>query len=416
MKHIDPIYVGPAAVDELVEYCRASGHDTYVVVVDENTDRALGRTVTERLRAAGLRTQPVTLDGRKVVADAHHLLDLFLELPEGEAMVIAVGSGSLTDIARFVSHRGRRAFVSVPTAASVDGFTAIGAPLVVHGMKVTYPAHPPDAVFADLPTLTAAPAELTAAGYGDMTGKHTALADWKLGRLLWNEDYSDEAAARTRRALDRCVGATQGIARGDTEAMRMLMDGLIESGLSILQFGRSHPASGSEHHFSHFLEMSAVQKGQAANLHGVNVGLGSIEMARLYERIRATGERDAHRLLETSELPSREDDEARIRAAYGPAAERVIDAHRPFLTMSRDRIERTKQTIAKEWTHILDIAEEVPPSADIERLLAVVGAPTRPEQAGLSQSDVEVARAHGHYLRNRFTVVKLFRFLGLPLK
>ena len=98
-----------------------------------------------------------------------------------------MGSGTLCDLTRFASHRIGRPFVSLPTAPSVDAYTSMNAPLVIRGLKVTVDAQPPLAVFADLDVLCAAPPAMIAAGVGDVLGKYTALADWRLAALLWDE-------------------------------------------------------------------------------------------------------------------------------------------------------------------------------------------------------------------------------------
>ena len=97
---------------------------------------------------------------------------------------LAVGSGTITDITRFASHRTKADFISIPTAPSVDGYTSPSASLVIERLKQTVIAQPPIAIFADLPTLCAAPRPMIAAGFGDMLGKYTSLADWQLGHSV----------------------------------------------------------------------------------------------------------------------------------------------------------------------------------------------------------------------------------------
>ena len=50
------------------------------------------------------------------------------------------------------------------------------------------------------------------------------------------------------------------------------MTALIESGIAMLLFGQSHPASGAEHHLSHYWEMEYLRRGNQALLHGAKVG------------------------------------------------------------------------------------------------------------------------------------------------
>jgi glycerol-1-phosphate dehydrogenase [NAD(P)+] len=96
------------------------------------------------------------LEGDDIITDACYVLQAMLALGHTRTF-IAVGSGTVTDITCFLSHRSGREFVSLPTAPSVDDFTSIGAPMVVEGVKTTVNCHGPIAVFADPPVLCAAP-------------------------------------------------------------------------------------------------------------------------------------------------------------------------------------------------------------------------------------------------------------------
>ncbi|KRE83838.1 hypothetical protein ASG89_12020 [Paenibacillus sp. Soil766] len=113
----------------------------------------------------------------EVAADEQAIVQLMVDTSLTSKELIAVGSGTIHDIVRFVSHRTKRPFLSVPTAPSVDGFASVGAPLIVRGFKKTIPCSAPEAIFADLGLLAAAPQAMIAAGVGDMLGKHKACVD-----------------------------------------------------------------------------------------------------------------------------------------------------------------------------------------------------------------------------------------------
>jgi glycerol-1-phosphate dehydrogenase [NAD(P)+] len=128
MSAIDPIYVGSEALPRLVQYCREQGLSRFALIADANTCRALGERVEAALTGEGCAVTPIVLTGEEIVADEHYLVDVLVRAPMDECTFLAVGSGTLTDIARFVSHRMGRPFISLPTAPSVDGFPSIGAP------------------------------------------------------------------------------------------------------------------------------------------------------------------------------------------------------------------------------------------------------------------------------------------------
>ncbi len=185
---------------------------------------------------------------------------------------IAVGSGVITDIVRYASHAADREFISVPTAASMDGYSSSVAAMQVDGVKVTYPARAPRAIYADPRVLGAAPSVLTSAGIGDLLGKVTAGVDWLAAHLLYGERYDEQIAAGTRRAMMLTVRNVPALMAGDPAAQRELLDGLIQSGINIARFGNSRPASGLEHHASHFWDLLAAHGKHEHASHGLQVG------------------------------------------------------------------------------------------------------------------------------------------------
>ncbi len=397
----------------LVEFCRRQQYTKLLLVADSNTYAAQGRMVAEALTAADFDLKQVVFADGEVVADAAHVLDVLVEADRQERIFIAVGSGTLTDITRFSSHRTKTSFIGVPTAPSVDGFASIGAPLIIHGVKITVICHAPIAIFADINTLAQAPRAMIAAGFADMLGKLTSIADWRIGRLLWNEPYDEEIAQRTLAAVKLCTDNAAAIGHASPQAVRTLMDALLESGYCMLDFGSSRPASGAEHHYSHYWEMSLLRTGRPAILHGAKVGVATALVAGLYARLRNLTRAEAADLLEGSTLPGRAQEEAAIRAAYGDLAGDIIAEHANFLKLDEAGYDALKQKVLAHWEEIEVIAAQVPPPEQITGWLEEVGGPTNVAGLGLSEEEKALAIANGHYLRDRFTVRKLARVLGI---
>jgi glycerol-1-phosphate dehydrogenase [NAD(P)+] len=413
MKHQIPTYIGNDAISRLMAYCAERSLQEFALVADHNTYPALGEALERALKADGCDVHLILLTGDEVIADEYYIAKVVLAADARERVYLAVGSGTITDIVRFVSHRCRLPFIAVPTAPSVDGFTSIGAPLVVDRIKLTLITQPPIAVFADLPTLCAAPHRMIASGFGDMLGKFTSLADWQLGHLLWDEDYSPEIARRARQAVQLCTDHASEIGQADEAGVRPLIEGLIESGLCMLDFGKTTPASGSEHHLSHYWEMRLLWEDRPSLLHGAKVGVASVLIARLYDRIKHISAAQAADLMDNTPQPSPVDEVNAIRAAWGPIADAVIEEQRPFLDLDGRAYERLKQCVVDHWADIQDLAAGVPDADRMTELLHTVGAPTEPAMLGLSDDDVARALCCAHYFRNRFSVVKLSRMLGL---
>ncbi|MFL0554117.1 sn-glycerol-1-phosphate dehydrogenase [Paenibacillus barengoltzii] len=286
LEQLKVIELDRGVIRKVAPYLLEQGYRQILLVADDHTYAAAGEQLMGLLEAAGVKTRVVLIQPDAqgdVVADEIALVQLLLEIrPDETGALLAVGSGTIHDIVRFAAHKTGKPFVSVPTAPSVDGFTSAGAPLIVRGVKKTVPAVPPVAIFADLDILMAAPQRLVAAGFGDMLGKYTSLFDWKFSHLTAGEPYDEQAAAITERALRSCVSHAEAIGARTEEGIRALMTALIESGIAMLLFGQSHPASGAEHHLSHYWEMEYLRQGRRALLHGAKVGVACAEIARVY--------------------------------------------------------------------------------------------------------------------------------------
>jgi glycerol-1-phosphate dehydrogenase [NAD(P)+] len=407
------VVIGTDAIPRLEQFCRETGRRRLLLVADSNTYRAIGETVKNVLSRAGCEVKAIVFTDGEAVADAHHVLRVLLASDGAGLTFLAVGSGTITDIARFVSHRTGNSFISIPTAPSVDGYTSLGAPLIVEGAKVTALAHAPLAIFADLATLCGAPQRMIAAGFGDMLGKHTSVADWRLAHLLWNEPFDESIAERSLRAVRACEERVAEIAAASADGVRSLMEALIESGYCMLDFGSSLPASGSEHHFSHFWEMKLLREGRPAILHGAKVGVATIFVAGLYERIGRISREQAAERLHDSRLPGPEEELPRIRSAYGALAPGIIASQTPYLDMSEQDYAQLKQRTQDRWREIQEIARQVPGPARITELLRAAGGPASAAELGLTEDERVLAETMSHYLRPHFTVCKLASILPL---
>jgi len=400
-------------IPHLVRFCADRQLNQFLLVADDNTYPILGQAVADTLTSRGGDVKTVILTGNEIIPDEHYIMQVLVQADTENRTYLAVGSGTLTDITRFASHRTKAPFISIPTAPSVDGYTSIGAPLVIDNLKQTVVCQAPIAVFGDLPTLCAASKPMIASGFGDILGKYTSVADWQLGHLLWDEPYDDVLALRTRRAVETCTDHTAEIGQATPEGIRLLLDGLIETGLCMLEYGGSSPASGSEHHISHHLEMKIVWDKLPAVFHGAKVGVATLIIADYYDQIRQLSQAHAAEKLAASTLPNRDEEIERIKTVYLPIASQLTRTQAPFLDMSAQDYELLKQTIIDSWPKIQAIARTVPTSQQLATSLREVDGVTDMDTLGFAEAEVKRAIQNCHYLRNRFTVLKLSRMLGI---
>ncbi|OMF22254.1 sn-glycerol-1-phosphate dehydrogenase [Paenibacillus sp. FSL H8-0548] len=357
-----PVVLEAGAISKVAPYLKESLYHKVIIVADETTYAIAGHSLEVSIHAAGIDVHvsiiKPNLQG-DVIADEASLVQLMLDIKSQAAeAVIAVGSGTLHDIARFSGYTTNVPFISLPTAPSVDGFNSKGAPVILRGDKITIQSIGPSAIFADLDILVQAPSALVAAGFGDMLGKFTSLFDWKFGALAGGEPYSQVVADLTEKALLLCVEHVDEIAKRSPEGIRLLTDALLTSGFAMLLFGQSHSASGAEHHLSHYWEMEFLRLERRQILHGAKVGVACAEISSFYHEL-ASGDLS-------------------------------------FLTAEQQ--EATRKLIS-----------QIPDQQTIRQLIEAVGGPTEPKQLGIDAALLERSLREAHRIRpNRYTLLRTF--------
>ena len=281
---IKKILIESGCIVKLPEVVRELGGTRAFVMADNNTYPVAGEQTEQLLKDSGIPYHSrVFVSEKPLVPNEYAVGSALAEMEMEDDIIIAVGSGSLNDTARMLSARTRLPYVIVATAPSMDGFASTVSPLILDGMKVTKPAVYPMAIVADTAIMKDAPMPMLTAGFGDIIGKYTALADWRLARDINGEYYCDEVVSLVERAVEKCAENAAGLRVRDEEAVRAVTEALILSGIAIGLVGVSRPASGAEHHFSHYWEVDALSHGEEHPLHGNSVGVGAVISASLYE-------------------------------------------------------------------------------------------------------------------------------------
>ncbi len=193
-------------------------------------------------------------------------------------LIVGLGGGRVIDVAKMVAFKTNRNFVSVPTTASHDGIASQFVSIRGGDRAYSYSTRPPTAVIVDMDVILTAPKRLIASGVGDAIAKITAVQDWRLARDKVGEYYGEYAANLSLLGARLVIKNAEGIGNGDENSIRTLVEALISDGVAAGIAGSSRPCSGSEHLFSHALDLY----GESRALHGEQVGVGTIIMSYLH--------------------------------------------------------------------------------------------------------------------------------------
>lgn len=284
---IRKIFIGKEISAQIIDIAADYKSKDIFVMTDHNTFEAYGKKVDSLLKENNFKHKTFTFKTTlPLVPNEKAMGRLLMEVPVDTGLIIAVGSGTLNDMARFLSLKTGVPYIIVCTAPSMDGYASVGSPLIVEGKKKTFQAVYPLAILADIDVLKKAPIEMIHAGFGDIIGKYTALTDWMLSKELNDEYYCQTSVSLVQNAIEKCVDSMDRISKRDDAAIENIFEALIMSGIAIGLVGNSRPASGAEHHLSHYWEMDAIAKKQEHPLHGNQVGVGAVVISTLYEMLR----------------------------------------------------------------------------------------------------------------------------------
>lgn len=380
-----------------------------VLVADETTFALAGRAVADALAQAGIATRaPFLYTDPALYAEFKYVEQLEAALRAHDAIPIAVGSGTINDLVKLAGHRaGRPGYVSVATAASMDGYTAFGASITFQGAKQTFNCPAPRAVIADLDVIRRAPEAMTASGYADLSAKLTAGADWILADALGAEPLDARAWDLVQGGLRDALADPAGARRGDDAALGPLVEGLMLGGFAMQWSKTSRPASGAEHQFSHLWDMEHHVHHGAAPSHGFKVGIATLAVTRCYEQLLGFdfASLDIDRCV--AAWPPVETAEARVRelfrgADFVPTA--ITETHAKHVSPAELRAQL--EQLVRTWPDVRRrLAAQLLPSAELKRRLELVGAPTEPEQIGITRARLRDSFVRAYHIRRRFTLL-----------
>ena len=391
-----------------------------LVVADANTYQAAGEQALSILRQAGGDVGELLIEPESGESQVE-ATEVPVQLVQQEAAdchyLVAVGSGTINDIAKAASTQLGVPYVAVATAASMTGYSSGLAALTVGATKQTVPAIPPLAIIADTEVIAAAPWQMRAAGVGDLISRSPSSTDWKLASVLRGDYFCPWVAELAQQADQQCRQAVCQIRQGSRDALELLMSGLVLAGIAITMAQTSAPASGGGHLISHYWDMTAAARGRPHSLHGLQVALGDLICTALYEKLwPRIGEIDVDKLV-AMRLPAAEF-ARQTREHYAPligpeAAQQIAQtATSKYATgdQLRRQLARVVSKPERAWAQLEPLFT---PGQQLRELFDKAGLPRTVSECGISPEEVACAYGFASRLRDRYTVLDLAYDLGL---
>ena len=379
------------AIDHLKKLCE--GKQNVLLVADENTYKAAGQQTMAALAGKTLRS--VIFSGATIlIPNEEAVAEVEKEL-EGIDVIVGIGSGVIQDLCKYVSFNSGIPYYIVATAPSMDGYASSGAAMIMGGMKVTYSAKVPDAILADPVVLKDAPFPMIQAGYGDIVGKYSALNDWKLSHAVKDEYFCQYIYDLTFDMLKKTLELADGLVQRDEESVKVLMEALVGVGIAMSFAGNSRPASGSEHHLSHYFEITGIVTDTEYLTHGIDVAYSTVKTAEIREALLS------RQWPAVSYRQERSEYEAAMKAVYHEVAEGCIALQ---VKVGHYAADRMPIYLAKE-EEIRAILAEHPKASEIEAMLTAVGMSMDEFYKIYDTEKIEKALVYAKDLKDRYTVL-----------
>ncbi len=407
---------GAGAVRTLPEALEARGRRHPMVVMDTNTEKAAGAQVRAVLKEAGIPASEFVFPARegKMEPDEWAVGALAMALDPSCDVIVAVGSGVINDCCKVMAHACGLPSMVVCTAPSMDGYCSNSASMIRNRLKVSLYNACPEAIIADTDILATAPDIMLQAGLGDMLAKYISVCEWQISHLVYGAPYCEEIAGMVSACLKKIVDQADGLMKRDPEALKAVLEGLVISGISMAFAEISRPASGLEHYFSHMWEMQALLRGKPSDLHGIQVGVGTLLTLWIYEHMLNMETVDTAKAEKAIASFSPEKWEASVREIFGPVAPSVLEIE---AKAGKNRPETRRahlKTLSEHWEDIRAvIRKELPPRDRIYALMERCGMPLTPADLNLTLQDTVNALLGSRDLRDKYLTSSLLWDLGL---
>lgn len=392
IKHVD---IGSGVLSRLPERTKPYRH--ILLVADENTYATCGAKAEAAL-GSKVEAAVIFPGAALLVPNERAIEAIQAKRTDSTDLLLGIGSGVVQDLCKYVSFAGGLPYHIIATAPSMDGYASKGAAMILGSMKVTVSTHVPEVILADLDILKDAPMALIQSGYGDILGKFSCLNDWKLSAAVNGEYFCQAIYDMTYDMLTQVKDLGPDLLRREPEAIGRLTEALVGVGIAMAFVGNSRPASGSEHHLSHFFEITGLLNDEFYFIHGTDVAYSAVYTQKLREALLA---------LEVPEARgghSRKGWEAAIRAVYTDAAEGVIALQDQLGWYEQNRL----PVYQEKWPQLKSILREVPSSEALSAYLASVGLPMEDFEQAYSPEKIQNALLYAKDLKDRYTVLWLY--------
>jgi glycerol-1-phosphate dehydrogenase [NAD(P)+] len=285
----------------------------------------------------------------------------------------------------------------------MDGYASDGAAMILGGMKVTVKAGLPRAIIADTEVLKDAPWDMIQAGYGDIIGKYSALNDWKLSKIVNGEYFCQFIYDTTYQMILNTLNTANGLLERNEQSVKALMEALVIVGVMMSFATSSRPASGSEHHLSHFFEIVGIIEDKPYFAHGIDVAYSTVITAGIREKLANTT------FPKTLYKDSRDNYVAKMEKVYQNVGASCVELQDKVGNYKKDRL----QAYLDNEKELKEVLKECPTAKEIEGMLNLVKMDIKEFYDMYGKEKIDNAVKYAKDLKDRYSVLWMnYDFFG----
>ena len=410
---VDVTVTENGAVNRIPEFIKKYGSKKVFVLADINTYKAAGEKICAILDENKIEHSKYIFEDTALEPDEAAVGAAVMHYDKTCDLVLGVGSGVINDTGKILSAVADTPYIIAATAPSMDGYASATSSMSMDGLKISLNSKCPNVIIGDIDILKNAPVRMLQSGLGDMLAKYISICEWRIAQLLIGEYYCEYVAQLVRTALKKCTDNAAGLLRREDEAVKAVFEGLLIGGMAMEYAGLSRPASGGEHYMSHIWDMRGLAFGTKTDFHGMQCGIATLETAKIYEQLKAY-KPDKEKALNYVRNFSVDDWNRQLSEFVGKGAAAMIKLEEKEQKYNIEKHSERLGKIIGNWDNILQIInEEVPSSAQIERILDKIGAPKTCDEIGISSDIMPMTFKASKDIRDKYVLSRLCWDLGI---
>lgn len=411
------IYIGMNILKNTARYIEKRNFGKRcLIIADNNTWKAAGKELADILIQNGFLPQSCLLRDRtdeKIEADELAVGQAMMSMELEPEFLVACGSGVINDVTRFVSLAMGKPFISVGTAASMDGYTSVTAPMIFDRKKVHRHGNAPKILVLDTGILKKAPKEMTIAGFGDVYGKNIAKADWLISNIINGEDVDEEALGLITQALKKLTDNVDEIQKASDEGLKAIIEGLILAGITIFTTGQTRAVASVEHNQSHIWETRMLEARKPYASHGTTVGCSTGYYLRMYEYFKKLNIKELDKEKARERILNRRGFRSKAVRCFGESFLSILEKANRCLQLTDEEFDRHYQLILDNWDKVLKVLDFLPTWEEYKNIYRKFGHTIFAEEVGIPSDLLKHTLAYSTFYRDRYDFVYAMNIMGV---